>query len=85
MSPVIDREFIEAVSALLREYVRMQNDLLSVMLHEYKAVQLDALEQALTGHLRSQTDMVDRLLGKLEALFRAPSSSEPEAGRRLDS
>jgi len=29
--------------------------------------------------------MVDRLLGKLEAMFRSPSSSsEPEAGRRLD-
>jgi hypothetical protein len=80
---VIDRDFIEAIGELLREYVRMQNEVLSDMLHEHKAAQLDVLERALGEHLRAQGDMVDRLLGKLEALFRAPSS-EPEA-RRLDS
>jgi hypothetical protein len=81
---VIDREFIEAVSELLREYVRMQDELLSAMLHEYKLAQLDVLERALGKHLQTQSDMVDRLLVRLEALFRAPSS-EPDAGRRLDS
>jgi hypothetical protein len=84
MSPVIDREFIEAIGELLREYVRMQTDLLSDMLHEHKLAQLDVLERALARHLQAQHGLVDRLLGKLEALFRAPAS-EPEAGRRLDS
>jgi hypothetical protein len=46
--------------------------------------QFSALEEALTAHLRAQSDSLDRLLARLEALFRAPSS-EPEAGRRLDS
>jgi hypothetical protein len=82
---VIDRELIEAVGSLLREHVRMQNRLLSEVLREYKTAQFEALGEALGAHLKAQSDMVDRLLERLEALFRAPSSSEPEAGRRLDS
>jgi hypothetical protein len=82
---VIDRELIEAIGELLREHVRIQNRLLSEVLREYKTAQFDVLELALSKHLKTQSDMVDRLLSKLEALFRAPSSSEPEAGRRLDS
>jgi hypothetical protein len=85
MSPVIDREFIETIGELLRAHVRMQTELLSEMLHEHKAAQLDVLERALGRHLQAQHDLVDRLLSKLEALFRAPSSSEPEAGQHLDS
>jgi hypothetical protein len=86
MSLVIDREFIETVGELLREYVRMQNVLLSEMLHEHKAAQLDVLERALGAHLKAQGDMVDRLLGKMEALFRAPASEPETTGRqRLDS
>jgi hypothetical protein len=82
-SPVVDRDLVDTIGSLLREYVRMQNEVLSAMLHEHRKAQLDVLERALGEHLRAQGDMVDRLLGKLEALFRAPSS-EPEA-RRLDS
>ena len=53
-------------------------------LREYRKAQFEALEEALGAHLQAQNAMVDRLLAKLEALFRAPSG-EPEAGRRLDS
>ena len=67
---------------LLREYAQIQNRLLAEMLHEYRKVQFSALEEALTAHLRAQGDALDRLLGRLEALFRGPG--EPEA-RRLDS
>jgi hypothetical protein len=82
---VIDREFIEAVASLLREYVRMQNELLSAMLHEHKLAQLDVIERALGAHLKAQDDMVSRLLERMEALFRPPAS-EPETGQqRLDS
>jgi hypothetical protein len=81
---VIDRDHIEAIGELLREHVRMQNRLLSEVLREYKKAQFEALESALGAHLKAQNDMVDRLLDKLEAVFRAPSG-EPEAGRRLDS
>jgi len=51
------------------------------MLREYRKAQFEVLEQALGAHLQKQGDMVDRLLDKLEMLFRAPAS-EPE--RRLD-
>jgi hypothetical protein len=84
MSPVIDREFIEEIGTLLRAHVQAQNKVLFEVLREYKTAQFSALEEALGAHLKAQSDMVDRLLGRLEALFRAPSG-EPEAGRRLDS
>jgi hypothetical protein len=80
---VIDHDFIEAVSELLREHARAQNRLLSEMLREYRKAQFEALEAALVAHLKAQSDMIDRLLDKLEAAFRAPSG-EPET-RRLDS
>jgi hypothetical protein len=82
---VIDHDFVEEIGKLLREHVRIQNRLLSEVLREYKKAQFEVLEAALSAHLKAQCDMTDRLLSRLEALFRAPSSSEPEAGRRLDS
>jgi hypothetical protein len=84
MSPVIDHDLIEAVGKLLREHTKIQNELLVEILREYKKAQFSALEEALTAHLKAQDEMVDRLLERLGALFRAPG--EPEAGqRRLDS
>jgi hypothetical protein len=79
---VIDRELIEMISTLLREHVQIQNEALFEMLREYRKAQFEVLEQALGAHLQKQGDLVDRLLERLEALFRTPSSSEPE--RRLD-
>jgi hypothetical protein len=79
---LIDREFVEMLGELLREHGRAQNRLLSEVLREYKKAQSSALEDALGAHLQKQNEMVDRLLGKLEAVFRGPVS-EPE--RRLDS
>ena len=79
-----DRDHIEAIGALLRDYAQRQNEALFKMLSEYRKAQFEALEGALGAHLKAQNDMIDRLLGKLEAVFRGPSS-EPEAGRRLDS
>jgi hypothetical protein len=93
---VIDRELIEAIGALLREHTRAQNKvLLEVLrelktaqfeaLRELKTAQFEALEEALGAHLKAEGDLVDRLLARLEALFRAPSG-EPESGQqRLDS
>ena len=81
MSSVIDRELIEIIGTLLREHVQIQNEALFEMLREYRKAQFEVLEQALGAHLQKQCVMVDRLLDKLEMLFRAPAS-EPE--RRLD-
>jgi hypothetical protein len=83
LSPVIDHELIEMVGTLLREHMKTQHEMLFELLTTYRKAQFEVLERALGEHLRAQSDMVDRLLGKLEAVFRAPSSSEPE--RRLDS
>jgi hypothetical protein len=85
VSPVIDRDFIEAIGALLREHTRAQNKVLFEVLREFKTAQFEALEEALGAHLKAEGDLVDRLLARLEALFRAPAS-EPESGQqRLDS
>lgn len=82
MNPVIERELIEMVGALLRDHMKTQHEMLFELLTTYRKAQFEVLERALGEHLRAQSDMVDRLLGKLEAVFRAPAS-EPE--RRLDS
>jgi hypothetical protein len=80
---VIGPDHIEAIGDLLREYARVQHRLLVEVLRAYKKAQFEALEEALSAHLKAQSDMVERLLDKLEAVFRAPSSA-PET-RRLDS
>jgi hypothetical protein len=83
---VIDnRELVDAIGDLLREYVRKHTELLAKMLHEHKVAQHDVLEQALSKHLEAQHAMIDRLLGKMEALFRPPASKPEAGGRRLDS
>jgi hypothetical protein len=82
---LVDREFIEMLGELLREHGRAQNRLLSEALREYRKVQFSTLEDALGAHLRAQNEMIDRLLGKLEAVFRGPSGAPEAGGRRLDS
>ena len=79
---MIGPDHIEAIGDLLREHVRVQHRLLVEVLREYKKAQFEVLESALSAHLKAQNDMVERLLDKLEAVFRAPVN-EPE--RRLDS
>jgi hypothetical protein len=79
---VIGPDHVEAMRVLLREYAQIQNRLLVEMLREYRKAQFSALEEALTAHLKAQNDTLDRILARLEGVFRAPSS-EPE--RRLDS
>jgi hypothetical protein len=81
---VIDPETIDVLCKSLRDYMRAQDELLIEALNKLKAAQFEALEEALGAHLKAQNALVDRLLARLEGLFRTPSS-EPEAGRRLDS
>jgi hypothetical protein len=85
MSPVPDRDLIDAIGDLLREYVRLQTEALEKALREYGEVQFDVLREMLVKQHRVQGDLVDRLLGRMEALFRAPGEP-PDAGQqRLDS
>jgi hypothetical protein len=59
---MIDREIVEAFAELLREYGKLQCELLERTLKEYHA---------------SQDALVDRLLARLEALLASPREPLP--------